>query len=587
MKEMKPRLILLLTALLCWQAEAQMTTPAIPSSTPFLAVVKTVVQPDNTLAPLRAKRLPYTKLLFTALGNKRIDVDGLVAERQGLSVDAVLDSVVALDEQGFEMGPEKWLDSNHQAVLNAKFSLEPGQSKTIILAGNRPSWGNAGYAEMQVQLALVGVRTSVTYGGAFPLVGATHTVNEGLTIGTVIAMRSLLDPGTSSVQYVGTSQFMFSAVKLVAGSVEGGILRGIRWHQAGTAIPSDIDVQTYVNGSRYNATVSADGRYYTTIFDSPIQWGSGRSVDVAVGGSLLNGAGRTVNFDIESRSDIYITGSTYGFSVLPEYGAGIGLPDSATVQMFDNPYYDGARITILPGSVEIRPSDSPSQNIPSNVTNQPLGGSLVAYVWGESVIVRRVGFNVSLKNASGASDVDDLTGITLVDETGAVVSGPVDGIATDSIFTTGSKNGSVIFTDVTLNVGRHWYTPKGRAGSDLIGTTVQFSSTPSTDFGPARGMTTDASITIGPAFEISLSPVTVKESPPPLTARVTSVERREDGMVTIHAMVTPNQFFGIDYSEGLTNWTQDPEKTSSSTGNWVFGRFLGSPKTRFFRLSSR
>ena len=587
---MKLRLIVVLATLLGWQeAQAQTTiTPAVPSSTPFLAVVKTEVQPDNTLAPLRAKRLPFTKLLFTAHGAKRIDVDGLVTERQGLSVDSVLDSVVALDEQGMEMGTEKWLDSNHQAVLNAKFSLEPGESRTVTLAGNRPSWGNAGHAGMQVSLALVEVKTSVTYGGAFPLVGATHTINEGLNIGTVIAMRSLLDPGTSSVQYVGTSQFMFSAVRLVAGSVEGGILRGIRWHQAGTAISSDVEVETYVNGTRYNTTVSANGRYYTTIFSSPIQWGSGRSIDVVVGGSLLNGAGRTVNFDIESRSDIYITGSTYGFNILPEYGVGIGVPDSATVQMLDNPYYDGAKITILPGSIEIRPSDSPSQNISGNTTNQPLGGSFVADVWGEPVIVRRVGFNVSLKSAGGASDVDDLFGITLVDETGRIVSGPVDGIAADSAFTTGARDGSVIFTDVTFSVGRHWYTPKGRANTDLIGTTVQFSSTPSTDFGPARGLTTDAYITIGPASEIMLSPVTVIEPPPPLTARITSIVFTGDG-VEITAQATPNQLFGLDWSDDLVHWSPGNAIVGASpSGRWFYGtEIINPPPRQFFRVSSR
>lgn len=593
-EKMKLRLLMLVLAALSSRQTWSQTTPSTVQAEwdqPLLVVARTEMQPSNTLIPIDARRLPFTRLIFTAYGERRVDVENLVVERQGLSVDYVLDSVVALDERGLELGDERWLNSNHQAVLNTRFSLEPGESKIITLAGNRPSWGSASHHGMQVRLALVAVQASTTCGGVFPIVGATHTINEGLAIGTVTTRRGLFDTGMSSAYYVGTSNITASSVQFFAGLEEGGVFRGIRWHQSGTAILGDYTAQTYINGRPYTTTVSADGRYYTTLVSPGIQWGQGSSIDVSVRVSLLNGAGRTVNLDIQSRADVYIRGSAYGFDIVPEYEMkNLGVPDNATVEPFDDPYYDGAKLTILSGEIIIRASAySPSQDILSNTASQLLGGGFLADVRGESIIVRNVGFNVSLQDAGGGSDVDELTGIVLVDATGAVVSGPVNGIASDSHLTAGWKDGSVIFRNVTFPAGLHWYTLRGTAGSRLpYGTVIQFSTTPSMDFGPARGLTTDAYITIRPAFEMTLSSVIVKETFPSLPPRVRSIEF-SDGILRVIAQVPPNQMFGLDWSDDLVNWVKEPRSVQASqTGQWVLGtEFIVFPTYRFFRVSSR
>lgn len=124
------------------------------------------------------------------------------------------------------------------------------------------------------------------------------------------------------------------------------MFHGIRWRQGGTATRDDVTAKTFVNGVPYDTTVNTDGKYYETFVSQPVRWGAGRTIDVAIQGALLNGIGRTVNFDIYERSDIYVKGAEYGFDILPAYGATIPLIDSAAVSMLNGPYYDGAAVTI-------------------------------------------------------------------------------------------------------------------------------------------------------------------------------------------------------------------------------------------------
>ena len=87
----------------------------------------------------------------------------------------------------------------------------------------------------------------------------------------------------------------------------------------------------------------------------------------------------------------------------------------------------------------------------------------------------------------------DLTNVSLVDENGAVVAGPVNGVALAS---------KVTFTDtVTFPTGRHVFTLKGQIGTDFANNdTIQASTTPSTDWSNATGQSTGNTVSLS-AFE--------------------------------------------------------------------------------------
>ena len=476
-----------------------------------LTVTKATQQPSVSLAPLGAARIPFTKVTFTAGADGDVTVDNVVVERVGLSVDAVLESAVVLDEIGLQIGRAGYFNSEHQATTACSFTVRAGASRTLTIAGNRPRWSNASHAGMVAGLSLVGVRTSATVNGAFPITGAFHVINEGLAIGSVAVMRGSTDPGVSTIQYVGTSNHTFSAIRIVAGSAENVRIKAIRWYQSGSAVPEDLaNIKTFVDGVPYEIKISADGKYYTTVFDPEILIERGYSKEVAIRGDIVNGAERTIDFDIEKRIDLYLAGDAYGFGIIPPLGATSGPPDGAAFGTADDPWYDAAQVTIAYGDITIATAATvPNRNISVNVPNQLLG-AFTATVKGEPISVGRIGFNVKLENESAAADVDDITNITLVDENGAIVAGPVDGMASDSWQTTGSADGSVIFTDtVTFPIGVHSYFLKGRVRTDIqAGVRITLHTTPSSDFALVRGLTTGHTVTVAPVMSIGLQTMT-------------------------------------------------------------------------------
>jgi hypothetical protein len=74
----------------------------------------------------------------------------------------------------------------------------------------------------------------------------------------------------------------------------------------------------YVDGTAYPTTVSSDGKYYSSNFGSGIVISKGLGKDIWIAGDIM-GAGsssRTVDFDIQKNTDIYVTGETYGQGII-------------------------------------------------------------------------------------------------------------------------------------------------------------------------------------------------------------------------------------------------------------------------------
>lgn len=495
------------------------TVPTTPGTTPVVTVpsgsgvtvTKAPVQPAAQLAPLKGARIPFTKVTFTA-GSSDVTVNGLVVERTGQSVDATLDSIILLDESGMQLGLSKTLNSQHQTTLTQSFVVKAGQSRTMAIAGNRPTSGTAAHAGMIASLSLVQVNTSATVNGSFPIVGTAQTINEGLTVGSATAARGSLDPGTSVTKEVGITGYTFSAVRVTAGSAENLRLRSIRFNQTESASASDLaNIKIYVDGTAYEPAVTDAGQYYTASFGSGLVIEKGFSKEISIKGDVIGGSGRKVDFDIAKRTDIDLTGELYGYGIMPDFDGSASATDGADVNNADDYYYDAAVLTIDVGSMNISTSNAtPAQNIAINTSNQPLG-SFIVDVKGEAITVGRMAFNVTL-GSNDADDIDDITNITLVDANGSVVAGPVDGSATDSSYTASSGEGSFVFSDtVTFPVGQRTYFLKGKIGTDMNNnTTVTASTTPSTDFATVRGVTTGKTITPAPASALTFSAMTVK-----------------------------------------------------------------------------
>jgi hypothetical protein len=277
---------------------------------------------------------------------------------------------------------------------------------------------------------------------------------------------------------------------LTANSAEDISLRSIRVNQTGSASASDLaNVAIVVNGTAYPAVLSSDGKYYDATFGSGIVIPKGNKVEVYVQGDIVgsSAAGRTVQFHIDRSSDIYATGQTYG------YGSAISGGQSGT------PYFYGMTVTVNGASVTTIAKDTgvAAQNISINVLNQPLGGFYVDLV-GESITVQSMVFSVATSGSIGGP----LTNVTLVDENGSVVAGPVDASASGSTIT---------FTDsVTFKTGNHKYKLLGKVNSSASNSsTIVLSTTPSSQWTNVRGETSGNSITLSQGA-FSMNTMTVK-----------------------------------------------------------------------------
>jgi hypothetical protein len=431
-------------------------------------------QPTNAIAVERAARVPFTKFTVTA-GSSDVTINSVTVERVGLLENTAFGGVVLLDGNGMQIGVAKTLNSNNQTVVGEPFVVRAGTSQTLTVAGNMATDLNDEAGQVG-GLNVVGVNTSASVSGSLPIMGAQHTMNSNLVIGTVTPNRGALDPNATADKEIGTTNHTFSSIKVDAGSAEDIRVWSIRWNQSGSASASDLaNVKVYVDGVAYTTTVSADGKYYSASFPGGILIAEGLSKEISVKGDIVSGTNRTVAFDLYKTTDLYATGETFKYGITPA--------TSGTGFSTGTPWYDAAGVvTIKAGSASTISSSNTvgAQNIAVLVSDQPLGG-FEAKILGESINVGSMIFNLY---ASG-NEVADITNIKLVNQNGAVLAGPEDGTDTTD------PQGTVTFTNVTLPAGTTILKLVGRLNSDFVsGDTVQASTTPSTQWTSVTGQTT-------------------------------------------------------------------------------------------------
>ncbi|MEQ1845058.1 MAG: peptidoglycan-binding protein [Nitrospira sp.] len=483
-------------------------TPTVPGTNPQggSLSVSAGSQPANSLTPESAARIPFTTVVLSA-GSSDVTVNSITVERVGLMQDAVLSGVVLLDQNGLQIGIAKTLNSNHQAMVGEPFVIPAGTSKTVTIAGNMSSTLDS-YAGQVGGLNVVAVNTSASVAGSLPVSGASHTVNASLTLGTAQMTESSFDPDSSSSREIGTTGFRFAGVRLTAGSAEQVKIWSVRFNQTGSASSQDLaNVKIYVDGTAYDTTVSADGKYYSALFAGGILVDKGISKDVYIQGDIVgtSAAGRTIKFDIYKNTDIYVSGVTYGYGITPTQSANGSASDSTSEFTSGTPFFDGSKVTVTGGSVTTiqKATSVAATTIAVNVPNQVLGG-FTTDIKGEPISVQSMVFTVATGTGTGNGL---LTNVTIVDQNGAVVAGPID--ATDGTVSDGSQ--TLTFTDtVTFPVGMRTYTVKGKVPSGTSGNmTYVVSSNPSTGWTSVTGQTTGNSITLTNG-SFSMNTMTVK-----------------------------------------------------------------------------
>jgi len=462
-------------------------------------------QPANGLFVKSAARVPFTKFTVTNNGSSAATVNSVTVQMAGpISRDA-FDSVLLLNSDGTQIGDGRSLNSNDQATVGKSTTIPAGGSKTFTIAANAPSsqFGNEGEVG---GLNVVAINTSSSVSGSLPISGAQHTVNNSLSIGSVTVEEGTSDPEVDRGKELGTTDYTFSSVRIDAGSEEDVRLNSIRWTNNGSADLSALsNLVVDVDGTEYPVTI--DGDTVTASFGNGIVIAEGNNVDVAISGDITGTSANTdtVQFDIEETYDIHVSGETFGHGILPTANGSTEAAGSngSSFPTSGNPFFDGSKVTITGGSVStISKSNSvPAQNVAINVTNQPLG-AFTTNLLGEALEVDGITFGIDTSGISATN----LTNVTLVNENGSVVAGPVDGA------TGGGNDGKVAFTDlIEFPTGSHTYTLRGKVGTnfsdgDTIKATTTVSSTYWTD---PEGVDTGDAYTL-PGNTVTMNTMTVK-----------------------------------------------------------------------------
>jgi hypothetical protein len=463
-------------------------------------------QPANSLAPVKATRVPFTTFTLTNNSGAAVTINGIAIQRTGLANDSSFAGVVLLDSTGLQYGNAQTFNSNHMATIGGTFTMQAGQTMTFTVAGNMETTalGNAGQV---ASISVTGINTTVTVSGTLPITGASQTINESLTIGTASANTSGFDPIGARSEPIGTTGVTFSAVRLTA-NTEDQKLYSITWNETGSAGSTDLsNLMTVVNGTSYPVTVDASGKYYTSTFPGGILVTKGNSVDVYIKGDITgsNASGRTVEFDIYRASDIYMVGQTYGYGILPTNGSvtnnfTVGNNASSGFDQSINPFYFGSTVTVTGGTLSTVSvaSSVPPQNIAVNVQGQVLGGFTTNFT-GEPVTVTALTVHV----ATSSTGTSQLQSVTLVDQNGNVVAGPDD----ESLTTPGT----IVFnSSITFPVGAMTYTIKGTVSTGAtVGGTYTLSTNPKNDWSNAVGQTSGTNLSLTNTT-ITMSTMTVQ-----------------------------------------------------------------------------
>jgi len=482
------------------------TTPVTPGNPQGGSLsVMAGSQPANSLAPQSASRVPFTTVVLTA-GSSDVTVNSLTVERVGLMQDAAFAGVVLLKSDGTQIGIAKTLNSNHQAMVGEPWVIKAGTSQTVTVAGNMNS-SLSSYAGQVGGLNVIAVNTSASVAGSLPVSGAQHTVNASLTLGTSQLAVSSFDPNTAQTKEIGTTAYKFAGIRVTAGSAEQVKLWSVRWNQTGSASANDLaNVMVYVDGTSYPTEVSSDGKYFSANFPGGILLDKGLSKDVYIQGDIVGSgaSGRTVQFDIYRNTDVYVSGVTYGYGITPTPGS-TGSVTTGSEFTTGTPFFSGSLVTVSGGSVTTiqKATSVAAQNVALNVPNQVLGGYQTD-IKGEPISVQSAVFWFNYNSGVAASS-NLLTNVSIVDQNGAVVAGPVDAV------NVGGVAQKVTFTDtITYPVGMKTYTLKGKLPSTLSNnSTIVASTTPSSDWTNVTGQTTGNNLTLTNAV-FSMNTMTVR-----------------------------------------------------------------------------
>lgn len=467
--------------------------------------------PAASIVPGNAARVPFTKINLTANGGDVI-IDSLTIQRTGsVAQDGAFSTVNIVDVATNEtIALDKTLSSTHKAVVNDDITIESGTTKAVMLVGNMTS-SLADYAGEVPTLSLVTMvlKGDATLNATLPIEGNTMTLNSTITIATVTLGTGPSNPGTDNAPKIGQTDTNFTEIKISnTSSKEAVLLEQLKFTQYGSASDSDIENLDLIDGTDNSIVATlANMTNKEAVFNfaTPVTIDKGKNKSYMIRGDTVGGAARTVDMSVEKYTDILVKGDLYGFYVTPTAGSGAESSE---------PRINATAHTIGEGSLKIAQSSLSASNLAEGGSQQVLGAFDMT-VKGEPITISSMGWmsQIDLNDATASTNAttSDITNLTIYDENGAVVAGPMDPTHKWGSADGDDAYGVATTTDaITVPVGTQTYTVKADLSTDFSANdTIQMSVTPGANI-TAKGDTTGKTITATPSTSVSSVTQTLK-----------------------------------------------------------------------------
>ena len=429
-------------------------TVALASDTPASAIVV-----ENS------QRVSFTVVNFTASADGDATIDSMVIIRGGgASQDAAFAGIQLWDGDTDSRisNTARTLSSDHTATFNEDIVVKAGTTRKVIIAGNMAASLDSYAGEVPTlgvsSITMTGSTTLV--GASLPLYGNYQTLNGSVTIGSLTVAAGANNP-SSSTQKIGTTDFIFTGLRITAGSTEKVEITRLVFNQGGTAADADIqNLELLVDSSPVATVKQASSK--DVAFDlraNPLVIDKGKSKQVDLRGDLVTGSSRTVRWDIKKQDDLIAKGLTYGFSPTPTY------PNAS------EPYFNtGATITISRGTVQVTATPGVTNSNIAEDTKEVTLGKFDFDVRGESLSFESVALALKLTTTTDSAIATDITNVKLVDSTGKVLGGPLDPTRKITLWAAAYDFDYAVATitdNFILPAGVHTITVKGDLNADF------------------------------------------------------------------------------------------------------------------------
>ena len=382
-------------------------TPGTPPPTGGFAASVALDNPTSANLPLSATNVPFLKVRFTGSGT----ITSLTAKRIGAGKTTDLSTVYLYDGETRLTSGRSINSSTHEATFTG-LNVQVSGEKVLTLRADVFATATAGDRNA---LQVVSVTSTPTVSG-LPVSG-NEMVITGATSGTLTATKvgSLANPNVGQ-QGAQLSQFRLSA----AG--EDVKVHRISLFYAGSMNKSyltNLTLKNYVTGETLATSSGITARDLAVFaFSTPLTIAKGDSKTFALYGDIAGSARstETIKFYVDEASDIYGTGTQYG------YGAGV------TKSAFDSDAADHHVLTLQGADFTITFNGPNAGDIAANGKDVTVFDFTIASK--NQVEVRKLSFDIDTTNMSGT---DTFTDFKVVDvNSGVIVSGPGSDITTST-----------------------------------------------------------------------------------------------------------------------------------------------------------